>query len=811
MKNFIFKRFLACVFLFVLIANFSYSQKYTISGYVQDAHTGEKLYGANIYDTKNYVGTYSNEYGFYSLTLPAVDSLSIAFSFIGYETQIFNLNLNSDQKINVELSSNLLLEEFVVTDKKSEELVNKTQMSVIDLPVKSLKNIPVLMGEADVLKTIQLLPGVQSGNEGTSGIYVRGGGPDQNLFLLDGVPVYNTAHLFGMFSVFNPDALSSVKLIKGGFPAQYGGRLSSVVDVKMKEGNMKELHGEGSVGLVAAKFTLEGPIKKDKTSFLVSGRRTYIDIIALPFLAIFKNKEEFEKLRAGYNFFDANVKLNHIFNDKNRLFLSFYSGRDVAKFKLNEEYTYQDPHFVNYQDYIFTTNNENRFNLNWGNITSSLRWNHIFTNKLFSNTTLVYSNYKFNTKIGYQSQTNVMPMDTIINHEDAGFLYTSGIEDFGAKIDFDYIPHHSHLVKFGVNYLYHRFKPGVNIINVIDNKDIYEYKAGNEFVNASEFFAYVQDNWDIARFLKANIGVHYSGFLVRNKYYQSIQPRATLNFLLNKRMSIKASYASMNQYIHLLTNSTIGLPTDLWVPTTDSIKPQLAHQFALGWNYNIDDNWDISLEGFYKIMDNLLEYKEGASFMSINSGWEEKVLQGKGWSYGAEIFVRKNYGKLTGWIGYTLSWAYRQFDDINFGEKFPYRYDRRHDISIVASYKINDRINLNANWVFGTGNAVTLSSQVYEILQDNVDEDPYSTIQYYSSRNGYRMPAYHRLDFAANFSKQKSWGERIWTVGIYNVYNHLNAFVLLPVDGYNNEGEEFGLKKVTLFPIIPYFSYSFKF
>lgn len=811
MGRFNLNKHILCFIIFTFFTTFLFSQKYTINGYVQDLNTGEKLYGANVYDAKNYVGTYTNEYGFYSLTLPKADSLVIAFSFIGFETQYFNIKLNTDVTLNVELTPNIMLEEFEVTSKMGEELVNKTEMSVIDLPVKKVKNIPVLMGEADILKTIQLLPGVQSGNEGTSGIYVRGGGPDQNLFLLDGVPVYNTAHLFGMFSVFNPDALSSVKLIKGGFPAQYGGRLSSVVDVKMREGNMKELHGEGSVGLVAAKFNIEGPIKKDKTSFLVSGRRTYIDLLAIPVLAVFKKKEDFEKLRAGYNFFDANVKLNLIFNDKNRLFLSFYSGRDLAKFKLKESYNYKDYHFENYQDITLKTNKENKFNLNWGNITSSLRWNHIFTNKLFSNTTLVYSNYKFNTKIGYQSDTYIMPIDTLLSHEKTDLLYTSGIEDFGAKIDFDYIPHHSHLIKFGINYLFHRFKPGVHIINLVDNEDRFEYKAGNEFVNASEFFAYVQDNWNIANFLKANIGVHYSGFLVKNKYYHSIQPRATLNFLLNKRMSIKASYASMNQYIHLLTNSTIGLPTDLWVPTTDSIKPQLAHQFALGWNYNIDDNWDVSIEGFYKTMDNLLEYKEGSSFMSINSGWEEKVLQGKGWSYGAEIFVRKNYGKLTGWVGYTLSWAYRQFEEINFGEKFPYRYDRRHDVSIVASYSINDRIKLNATWVFGTGNAVTLSSQVYENLIDNVNDVEYSDIQYYSSRNGYRMPNYHRLDFAANFSKPKSWGERVWTVGIYNVYNHMNPFVLLPVDSYESQNNEIGLKQITLFPIIPYFSYSFKF
>jgi len=794
--------FLGLIFFCFLLNNVK-AQKYTISGYVVDENSGEAVINTNVYDLRTKQGTITNDYGFYSLTLVS-DTVELSVSFVGYQSYSYLFFLNSDIELNIQLNPSILLPEVTVTDKKSDEMVKTTQMSMIEMPMQHVKSLPVLLGESDVFKTLQLMPGIQSGSEGTSGLYVRGGGPDQNLILLDGVPVYNASHLFGFFSVFNPDAISNVKLIKGGFPAHYGGRLSSVIDIRMKEGNMKEFHGEGGIGIISANLTLEGPIIKDKTSFIVSGRRTYIDAIAAPIIMFYnKRKDNSDKIRAGYYFYDANIKVNHKFSDKDRLYLSFYTGRDKAYFRTKDRYRDGE------------TQNENIMDagLYWRNITTSLRWNHVFSNKLFFNATAVYSNYIFD--INYGSSAHV---DEQMNSE-FKYRYFSGIENIGGTFDFDYNPFPKHFIKFGGSYLYHVFKPGVFTYRINEEGDETNQKFGNNNIYANEFYVYIEDSWDLSAFMKLNYGVHFSGFTVGKTFYSSPQPRISLRFLLNDKMSLKVAYSTMNQYIHLLTNSTIGLPTDLWLPSTDNIIPEKSRQVALGFAYNINNNFDLSIEGFYKSMDNLIEYKEGASFFNISQNWESKVESGRGYSYGGEFLIRKNYGKFTGWVGYTLSWSWRRFDELNFGERFPYKYDRRHDLSIVMQYRLNEKVDFGVTWVFSSGNAASLPVAMYMDAQiiDNTSWGYGEDLGYYKNRNSFRMPSYQRLDISANFHKKKKWGERTWSFGLYNAYNRQNPFFVYV--GYKDEYDNGSsspdskkvLKQISLFPIIPSVKYSFKF
>lgn len=783
------KKFLITAFLICFFTNI-YSQKFTISGFLEDKVTGEKLIGANVFDAETYSGTISNSYGFYSLTLKK-NKYKIIFSFVGYQKEILEIDLKNDTVITVSLSPSLELEGVTIRGESVKNIVENSQMSSINIPVKTIKSLPVLLGEIDIIKTIQLLPGVQSGTEGTSGFYVRGGGPDQNLILLDGVPVYNANHLFGFFSVFNADAINTVDLIKGGFPARYGGRLSSVLDIRMKEGNKEKIHGQGNIGLVSSKLSIDGPIN-DKTTFIVSARRTYIDILAQPFIRL--EARDLDKFYAGYYFYDLNAKINYEFSDKSRLYLSSYMGNDRAYFNSKDSYN---------SDY-----EENKFKLQWGNITTALRWNYILNKKLFSNTTLTYSRYKFLTGIQTEEE-----YDNSL--EKFKFDYTSGINDLAAKIDFDFMPNPNQYIKFGVNNIYHTFNPGVNAFKYSDDSDVdIDTTFGNNKIYANEFSAYFEDDIKFNALLRANIGLHYSGFLVKGIYYNSLQPRISLRYMINEKLSVKAAYTHMTQYIHLLSNTSIGLPTDLWLPVTDTIKPQKSVQYALGCFYNLNDKYNISVEAFYKTMQNLIEYKEGASFISQNDSWQNKVELGKGWSYGLEFLIKKDLGKTTGWIGYTLSWAERQFENISFGKKFPYKYDRRHDISIVVTHKFNKKIDVGLTWVYGTGNAITLAKEKYLPYNEKTIYNYYQDIQYIGKRNNFRMPAYHRLDVGVNFHKQKKWGQRTWSIGLYNAYNRQNPFfVYFSTEYYDtivNNGKKV-LKQVSLFPIIPSISYSFKF
>jgi len=767
-----------------------YAQNYTISGYIRDSASGENIIGATILEPSKTRGTITNAFGFYSLTLSEGNYL-LKVSYVGYQPAELEVDLHQNVTLNINLVPGNTLEEVVVT--AEENLEQTPQMSTIDLPIEQVKALPVLMGETDLLKTIQLLPGIQGGTEGSSGIYVRGGGPDQNLILLDGVPVYNVSHLFGFFSVFNPDAINRVNVMKGGFPARYGGRLSSVIDISMKEGNNQKLKGEGAVGIISSKLTLEGPLGKDKkTTFLVSGRRTYIDLLTRPIIRAQSNGES----AGGYYFYDFNAKINRKISDKDRIYFSFYNGKDKGFAK--DKSSYRDDQNNQYDE---NTN----FGLTWGNTISALRWNHVFNPKLFANITGTFSKYKFKIFSEYES-TSHSSSGSETDRE--SIQYYSGIDDVALKADLDFIPSPDHNIKFGINTTHHTFNPGIlgyktNIENGADTV------VGANKTQAFEMATYVEDDIKISNSLRVNVGLHYSSFLVNKKFYNALQPRISMRYLVGHNLSIKGSFATMAQYIHLLTNGGLGLPTDLWVPATDRVKPQRSWQAALGAARTFH-GIEVSLELYYKQMSNLIAYKEGASFFNLGSDWQDKVASGNGDSKGMEVLIQKKTGKLSGWIGYTLSWTYRQFDELNFGKRFPYKYDRRHDISIVAVYEVNPRFTISSTWVYGTGSALTLPLTEYA-SQSRYDYSAgyyYSDLQQYSSRNGSRMRNYHRMDLGLTWIKQKKNGERSWSTGAYNLYNRKNPFFM--DQGTDNQGNKKFIQ-YSLFPIIPYVRYSFKF
>ena len=774
------------VIFFVLTSVASWAQKFTINGFLKDAATGEILIGATAINVKTKAGTTTNVHGFYSLTQNS-DSIVLSFSYVGYQPQRIAFFLAYDTSLSISLVSNVL-DEVVIESSKADPIHEINQMSTINIPIEQIKAMPAFLGEVDVLKVLQLLPGVQSGNEGSSGLYVRGGGPDQNLILLDGVPVYNASHLFGFFSVFNADAINHVDLIKGGFPARYGGRLSSVIDINMKEGNMKEIKGEGSVGIIAAKATVEGPIVKDKTSFLISARRTYIDVLARPII-----KATSEGTVAGYFFYDLNMKVNHVINPRNRIYASTYLGDDKA-------YARYEDFYVNGNE---RTDYDEEFGLKWGNIISAIRWNRIITPKLFANLTTTYSRYRFDVFSEYKEEITT-PTSTQKNFSKD--QYRSGIKDWATKIDFDWLPQPNHYVRFGANAIDHTFSPGVYSFRSDVEPDTL---FGTPNIKANEFAVYVEDDIKLSDRLKINTGSHFSAFIVEGRWYTSWQPRISTRFLLGDNISLKASYARMTQFIHLLTNAGLGLPTDLWVPSTSQVKPQQANQVAIG----LAKTWrqfEFSVEGYYKKMSNLIEYKDGASYVNLEEDWQDKVaVNGKGESYGAEVLLQKKKGSLSGWVGYTLSWANRQFEELNYGKWFPYKYDRRHDMSVVLAHTWNKRMDFSMAWVFGTGNAITLPTAEYDgaatAMQGNYYNQP---IRYYESRNNFRMRSYHRLDLSFSFWKDKKWGQRKWTLGVYNAYSRQNPFFMdLTYDRDRNRK----FVQYSLFPFIPSITYSFKF
>ena len=768
---------------------------HTLSGYVEDAASGEKLIGAVLYEPTLQKGTATNRYGFFSLTLPA-GPLQVVVFHIGYQSDTLATRLDQDVQLTIALQPTPLeMGAVQVEAERLDPIQEQSQMSVVQVPIRQIKNAPVLMGEVDVLKTLQLLPGVQSGAEGMSGLYVRGGSPDQNLLLLDGAPVYNASHLFGFFSVFNANAIKNVQLTKAGFPARYGGRLSSVLEVDMKDGNMKTFEGEGSVGLIASQLTLQGPLRKDRTSFIVSARRTYIDLLIRPFLR--------SNNKGGYHFYDLNAKLNHIFSPNSRVFLNVYGGDDRFWSDVEDEDTGD-----NYRE-----KDAIAANFGWGNITSTLRWNYLFSNQLFGNLTAIYSRYQLSTAVDHRSTTT---LDGERETDTLRLRYRSGIRDWGLKLDFDYIPNPAHYIRFGGSSTLHTYSPGAAQIKVSPADGAPEDTTlAAQVTDALEYSMYGEDEVLLTDHLKANVGLHTSGFLVNDEFYTSLQPRVSTRYLLPSDWAVKASYALMRQYIHLLSNSTVGLPTDLWLPATERVRPQWSRQFGVGLARQFKDQYEFSLEGYYKTMTNLIEYREGASFLvgfGENEDWQDKVEIGRGWSYGTELFVQKKRGRTTGWIGYTLSWTKRRFDRLNQGRAFPYRYDRRHDFALVLTHQLKQSTNFSLTWVYGTGNAATLPvARYYGYHERSVGGRehvlPYET-QIYGDRNSYRMSAFHRLDLGFNFGDKHGF-----SFGVYNAYNRKNPYFIYFDDDYdpNTTDIKRRAKQVSLFPLLPWLNYRFKF
>jgi outer membrane receptor for ferrienterochelin and colicin len=779
------------IFLIISTIGFLQSSAQTLSGYIKDAQSGEPLIGANVFETNYKIGANTNAYGFFSLTIPkAKDSVSVRITYVGYATQMLTLAIVDDALVNILLSQGTDLDVVEVTDAKQNAIENQAQMGKVELSITQIEQLPTLLGEADVLKAFQLTPGVQSGVEGSNGLYIRGGSPDQNLILIDGVPVYNVSHLFGLFSVFNTDAIQSATLIKGGLPARYGGRLSGLVDIKMKEGNNQTFHGEGAIGLIFSKLTLEGPIQKGKSSFLLSARRTYIDQLVQPFI---NGGLKDIRLDLGFYFYDINAKVNHQFNDKNQIFLSFYTGQDVFKTQAKEERA--------------TFRQDLESGLNWGNRTAALRYNRIWNKNLFSNLTATYS--QFNLNSGYSS--NQEPVNnSSVERLQSSYTYLSGIEDVALKLDFDFIPNPTHYIRFGGMAIYHQFQTGAE--QIINSNDITLDSLNIQPLKALEANIYIEDEWAINEKLQINAGLHAGIFIVENKQYPTLQPRINVRYLLPNKTALKGSFSTMQQFVHLLTNEGVGLPTDLWVPSTKRIVPETAWQVSAGVAKTIK-GLELSLETYYKKMNNLLSYKAAASFLGQNEAadWQDKVVQGEGEAYGLELFAQKKLGKTTGWVGYTLAWNNRLFETLNNGKPYPFKYDRRHDISIVVNHKFSERFRMAATWVYGSGYAVTLPEYQYYIhlpaLITRVNQ-----VEVTTEKNNYRIRDYHRLDLNFIFSKTKKWGERQWVFGAYNVYNRANTFYVGQQGLINTRTISYKIaREYALIPIIPFVAYQFKF
>jgi predicted transport protein len=802
-NTFIMKPYLVLVLLLSSINSWS-QEKFTLSGYVNDGRNGESLIGAKIVIPSINQGTITNTYGFYSLTVTA-GTYAVEFRSMGLDTKIVTIDLSRDVRMDIELGTDMQeLQEVKVSAKKGEN-VNSTKIGQIELDIDQIKTLPAFMGEVDIIKTIQLLPGVSSVSEGGQGFYVRGGGPDQNLVLLDEGVVYNAAHLFGFFSVFNADAVKSVNIIKGGMPANFGGRLSSVLEVNMNEGNMKKFKVKGGIGVISSRLTLEGPLKKDRGSFIISGRRTYIDLLmkaAIPDSSPFSG--------SGYFFYDLNLKLNYKITNKDRIYLSGYYGKDVFSFGS------RDAGF--------------KVSMPWGNGIAALRWNHLFNSKLFMNVTTTFSDYQFSFG-SQQDQFN--------------FQLNSGIRDVGAKVDFSYFPNTRHKIKWGADYIYHTFTP----TSVSAEADSVVFDTGSaQQLFSHETALYLMDEFDVNEKIRINAGLRYStyshvgpftryvkgdiskpdtaiqyqrGDLI--KFYHGLEPRISARFLLRDNSSIKAGYSYNYQYVHLTSLSAVSLPTDIWYPSTDIAKPQIGWQASVGYFRNfLNDKFEASVEVYYKGMRNLIEFSEGAlPADNVNDNTDNLLVFGIGWSYGAEFFLKKTFGKLTGWIGYTWSKTERKFPDINEGKVFPAKYDRRHDLSVVATYKLNERWTFGSAFIYATGNTLTLPSAWY-VQEQNL-------LFQYGERNSTRMAPYHRLDLSATlydkayktktnevtgetFQVKKKFRSN-WSFSVYNVYNRANPFFLyVDNDGNFLNGDfKLSVKQVTLFPIIPSITWNFEF
>lgn len=782
------------------VLNLDKIPRYAVSGYIR-GQNGENLVGATVQVLAQGTGTVANQYGYYSLMLDSGEH-TLVVQYLGYRPLTKTIRLQRNTQLNLVLEESIVEgAEIVVEGKRAEDHITQSRMSVNEVDIRQVKSLPALMGEADILKTIQLLPGVKNGGEGTTGFYVRGGGPDQNLILLDEAVVYNASHLFGFFSVFNADALANSQLIKGGMPAEYGGRISSVLDLTMREGNNQKHVTQGGLGLIASRFTTEGPLKKGKASYILSGRRTYLDVLVDPLIP-----KDAPAKGSGYFFYDLNAKINWQASPKDRLYASAYFGKDVFDFNNRE--------------------NGFRFSIPWGNSTATLRWNRILSPRLFANHSLVYSDFEFGTRFTQN--------DFTIN-------LNSGVRNLTFKQDLDYQLSTRHRLKFGSQLIRHWFLPSV----VEGRAGDFDIATNNiRRLNAIEWSAYFRDEWDITDRWQVNAGIRFAVFQQYGPYsyerytdatlvtrldsvgfgpgekvvrYPAWEPRLNLRYLVDKQSSIKFAITRNLQFIHLASSSGTSLPADLWIPSTLKVRPQIGLQYAAGYFRNfLDNTFETSAEIYYKDLQNQIDFREGA-VNGFNPLIENDLVFGRGEAYGMELFVKKNRGKLTGWVGYTLSWTNRFFDDIMQGKAYPYKFDRRHDLSVVGTWVQSPRWKFSGTFVYSTGNAYTLPESRYFFEGQIIDQ--------IGERNSFRLPHYHRLDFSAVYTpSNQSAGETAqgtgrrrykgeWVFAIYNVYSRLNPFfIYLDNEGSLQQGTlQIQAKKVSLFPIIPSVTWNFKF
>ncbi|MBK8748406.1 MAG: TonB-dependent receptor [Saprospiraceae bacterium] len=773
-----FKLFLVLSFIgFQQSVSFAQS-KTTFFGTITDGETGETLIGAKVEIIDANKATVTNEYGFYSITIPSTDTIVISASYIGMETFYQRLPGMNDTKWNIELMpGTTTLDEVIIVADQLRDKMSSTQMSMEQISAKTSKVLPALFGEVDIIKTLQLKAGVSSGSEGSTGLYVRGGAGDQNLIMLDEATVYNANHLFGFFSTFNSDAIKDVRLFKGGFPAQYGGRLSSVIDVRMKDGNNKKLSGSGGIGLITSRLTLEGPIGEN-TSFVVSGRRTYVDLITNAINKSQEDKPDFNKI-PGYNFYDLNAKINTKLGEKDRIYLSGYFGKD--QFSLKDSTL----------DLGFS----------WGNATLTARWNHIFNNKLFANTSFIFSDYNYD-----------------ISNEISGFSFSLGskIRNYAGKMDFSYNPNSKHSIKMGISTTYYDFTVG-RLKAGSDDGSI-SFSSGIDRTGM-EYGLYISDEFEIIKNLKANAGLRLSGWTSNNYFDGGIEPRLALLYEVNPRWSIKGGYARMKQYVHLISNSGISLPTDVWYPSTNAVHPQRSDQVSAGFSYLIAKGLLLTNEYYYKWLKNQVDFRDGANLF-LNDEIEREFEFGKGYAYGTEVSLEKDFGKLSGWIAYTLAFVKRGgFPGIMDGRYFSPRYDRRNDIKVVATYKFNRRWTASATWVYGSGDLAWLPGG-RALFQDikGGSIDPVTPI--YGDRNTFRLPAYHRGDISVIYYMFPKWGESNLSLSIYNVYDRRNPYFLTLETEFKTvkQGEvevkipeKISARQVSLFPILPSITWNFNF
>jgi len=780
------------IFVFILFA-FTlsvYSQKSVLSGYVVDIKSGEAIIGANILELKTHIGTSTNKFGYFTLTLNKNEIHNLQFSFIGYDSKRISVKLNADTIMNIEINSTtaILNEVFVFADKKLEE---KAEMGKVNIPMSTIRTLPSITGEPDILKAYQLMPGVQIGSENNNGLYVRGGTPDENLFLLDDVPLYNVSHLGGFFSVFDPSMVKSVDLYKGGFPARYGGRISSVVDIRTKDGNLYKSKGEIAFGLISGKIFLEGPIKKGESSYALSYRNCNFGIYSYLY-----NLSQGLKYNEGYYFYDLNFKTNMKLSQSDRLFMSFYTGEDNIYYK--EKDTKVE---------IVNMKYSGQSELKWGNTAGSVRWLHVFNNGIFNNTTLSYTSYKYINHS--QSSAEYLNDNSKISDD---YQIQSGTNDFQIKNDAE-IPFNNLNIRFGIAAGSHSYIPSLVTYSQTSSASSSDSTAsGSSFrINAVDLYGYAEFDYKISDKLSTNAGFRTGFYLVNNTSFPVFEPRIVLNYLFLPSYSFKTSYSNMNQNIHLLTNSNGGLPTDIWVPSTKTIQPESSNQFSIGFAHTSKKDYELSVELYAKRINNLIEYKQGVLLYDGSQNWEQKVeTGGVGDVKGIEFLVRKMKGRLTGWIGYTLSSNTRKFENLNNGNEFPYTYDQTHNLSVVGNFKITDNITLSATWVYHTGNSVTLPSANYKLYNYDYynfnNANQYTNVELYSDKNSYRLPDYHRLDIGLNRSKQLKKGVRNWSINVYNAYNHQNAYYLFYK---KNEDGSIRLYQRSFFPILLNIGYSY--